>query len=141
MNVFAIVLTIGAGLAISTRTSCGMALGEKNYMLARKYALMGYVLAFFYSVAGGILICGLNGQIAGMFTEVAEVLPPLKWQIVLMGICTFFAGSGATGATMFRTINKSGYYYYCPWLIPLGFRCRWYRICLHCFLVEYFHFH
>jgi len=112
MNVFAIVWTIGAGLAISTRTSCGMALGEKNYMLARKYALMGYVLAFFYSVVGGILIIGLNAQMAAMFTEVAEVLPPLKWQIVLMGICTFFAGSGATGATMFRTINKSGYYSY-----------------------------
>merc|ERR1712226_951581 len=110
MNVFAIVWTIGAGLAISTRTSCGMALGEKNYMLARKYALIGYVLASFYSLVGGILIICLNKQIAEMFTEVEAVLVPLRYQIILMGICTFLAGTGATGATMFRTINKTNIY-------------------------------
>merc|ERR1712226_169877 len=110
MNVFAIVWTIGAGLAISTRTACGLSLGEKNYMLARKYALMGYLLAFFYSCVGGTLIICLNKQIAEAFTEVPEVITPLRFQIVLMGICTFLAGSGATGATMFRTINKTNIY-------------------------------
>jgi len=55
---------------------------------------------------------GLNLQIAEMFTEVPLVLVDLKWQIFLMGICTIFAGTGPTGATMFRTINKTGYYTY-----------------------------
>merc|ERR1712039_750404 len=86
--------------------------GEKNYMLARKYAFMGYVLAFFYSVVGGTLIIVFHTQISEMFTEVPAVLIELKWQIVLMGICTLFAGTGATGATMFRTIGKAGYYSY-----------------------------
>jgi len=47
-----------------------------------------------------------------MFTEVPAVIAPLRWQIVLMGICTMFAGTGPTGATMFRVINKAGYYSY-----------------------------
>lgn len=47
-----------------------------------------------------------------MFTEVPAVMPPLRWQIVLMGICTAFAGTGPTGATMFRVIGKAGYYSY-----------------------------
>jgi len=112
MNVFAIVWTIGAGLAISTRTQCGIALGENNGLMAKKYGFMGFILATGYSIVGGILIICLSGQIAEMFTEVPEVIAPLKWQITLMGICTIFAGSGATGATMWRTINKSGYYSY-----------------------------
>jgi len=112
MNVFAIVWTIGAGLAISTRTACGMFIGENNMKLARKYAFMGYTLATCYAIVGGSLIIGLNKQLAEMFTEVPEVMVELKWQIVLMGICTFFAGTGATGATMFRTIGKSGLYSY-----------------------------
>merc|ERR1711874_746096 len=52
MNLFAIVWTIGAGLAISTRTACGICLGENNFVLARKYAFMGFILAFVYSVFG-----------------------------------------------------------------------------------------
>lgn len=112
MNIFAIVWTIGAGLAISTRTACGMCIGENNLLLARKYAFMGYTLASFYAVIGGSLIMGLNKQLAEMFTEVPEVMTELKWQVVLMGICTIFAGTGATGATMFRTIGKSGLYSY-----------------------------
>lgn len=55
MNVFAIVWTVGAGLAISTRTDCGIALGDKNYLMARKYGFMGYILAFFYSCVGSAL--------------------------------------------------------------------------------------
>lgn len=55
MNVFAIVWTIGAGLAISTRTDCGIALGDNNYLMARKYGFMGYILAFFYSCIGATL--------------------------------------------------------------------------------------
>lgn len=55
MNVFAIVWTVGAGLAISTRTDCGMALGDKNWLMARKYAFMGYILAFFYACLGSVL--------------------------------------------------------------------------------------
>jgi len=112
MNVFAIVWTIGAGLAISTRTKCGLALGAQNPMLARKYCFMGYILSSVYSLIMGIIVIGLHTQIADMFTEVPAVLPELEWQIVLMGICTLFAGSGATGATMFRTIGKTGYYSY-----------------------------
>jgi len=112
LNVFAIVWTIGAGLAISTRTACGIAIGENNYLLARKYGLMGLALAFIYAVVLGTLIMIFNKQIAEMFTEVPEVLEPLKWQIMLMGICTFFAGTGATGATIFRVIGKSGLYSY-----------------------------
>lgn len=112
MNVFAIVWTIGAGLAISTRTACGIFIGENNMLLARKYAFMGYTLSSVYAVIGGALIIGLNKQMAEMFTEVPEVMPELRWQLVLMGICTIFAGTGATGATMFRTIGKSGLYSY-----------------------------
>lgn len=112
MNVFAIVWTIGAGLAISTRTACGFALGQNNGLLAKKYALFGLLLSSVYSVIMGTLLICLNGPIAEMFTEVPEVITPLKWQIVLMGICTMFAGSGATGATMWRTIGKAGYYSY-----------------------------
>merc|ERR1712151_129829 len=112
MNLFAIVWTIGAGLAISTRTACGMAIGENNYLLARKYAFMGYFWSTVYAVVGGTLIICLNTQLAEMFTEVPEVMADLKWQVVLMGICTFFAGSGPTGATMFRTVGKSGLYSY-----------------------------
>merc|ERR1711935_585746 len=99
------------GLEVNT-TQCGIALGENNGLMAKKYGFMGFILATGYSIVGGILIICLSGQIAEMFTEVPEVIAPLKWQITLMGICTIFAGSGATGATMWRTINKSGYYSY-----------------------------
>merc|ERR1711976_1143253 len=81
-------------------------------MLARKYAFMGYTLAGFYGIVTGILLMTCAGPISGVFTEVPEVLAPLKYQIILMGICTFFAGNGAAGATMWRTINKAGYYSY-----------------------------
>jgi len=112
MNLFAIVWTIGAGLAISTRTACGIYIGEKKWLLTRKYAFMGYTLCCGYSIVGASLIIGLNKQIAEMFTEVPEVMGPLRWQIVLMGICTFFAGSGPSGATFFRVCGKSGIYSY-----------------------------
>lgn len=112
MNIFAIVWTIGAGLAITTRTACGMALGENNGLLAKKYAFMGLSCCTVYAIIAGTLIMCFSGPLSGIFTEVPEILPELKWQMVLLGISALFAGTGATGATMFRTIGKSPLYSY-----------------------------
>merc|ERR1711976_666526 len=42
-----------------------------------------------------------------MFSEVPSVLKEMSYQIVLIGIVTIFAGSVATGSTIFRVINKA----------------------------------
>jgi len=110
MNLFAILWTIGAGLSITTRTAAGMAIGENKPYVARKLCWQGFVLSTCYSIVAGILIMCLNGYIADVFTEVPAVYLELKYQIFLMGVLALFIGSGATGATMFRVIQKAGVY-------------------------------
>merc|ERR1711879_620499 len=110
MNVFAIVWTIGAGLAITTRTACGCAIGENKPLKAKKYGTIGFILALCYSCVGGTLIMVLRNFIAKMFSEVPAVLEQLDLQILLMGVLALFVGTGATVATMFRVIDKAGLY-------------------------------
>jgi MATE family multidrug resistance protein len=110
MNCFAILWTIGAGLAITARTRCGMLVGENKPLLARKYAYYGYTLALCYSVFAGIFIILMHSHIANMFTEVQAVLPSMSYQIILVGALGFFVGSGAMGSTIFRVINRAGFY-------------------------------
>jgi len=110
MNVFAIIWTVGAGLSISTRTACGVALGENKPLVAKYHAFMGFTLSCVYSICFSIIIICFHQQIAEMFTEVPAVFIELKWQIVLVGILAAFAGTGPTGATMFRVIGKTGFY-------------------------------
>jgi len=110
MNLFAILWTIGAGLAITTRTNAGFALGEHKYQLARKHCWQGYILSTCYAIVAGIIICCLNDYIADVFTEIPAVYKELKYQVLLVGLLSFFVGSGATGATMFRVIGRAGIY-------------------------------
>merc|ERR1711939_427975 len=70
----------------------------------------GFFLSTCYAIVFGIILMIFNYQIAEMFTEVQSVLYELKFQGFLMGCLTLFIGSGATGATMFRVINKAGVY-------------------------------
>merc|ERR1712228_32340 len=101
---------IGAGLSITTRTAAGMAIGENKPYVARKLCWQGFVLSTCYSICAGILIMSLNGYIADVFTEIPAVYKELKFQVFLMGVLSFFIGSGATGATMFRVIQRAGIY-------------------------------
>lgn len=110
MNLFAIVWTIGAGLAITTRTNCGMKIGDNKPLMARKFAFQGFILAFAYSIVGGTFIILMRNKIAGMFTEVPEVLDVLGYQVMLMGCLAFAVGSGATVSTIYRVIDKAGFY-------------------------------
>jgi len=110
MNTFAIMWTIGSGLAITTRTQCGLSIGANKPMNCRKMAYQGFILACFYSIIGGTIILLIKDHLAHMFTEVPAVLPDLEYQCMLAGILCFVAGSGPTGSTIFRVINKSGLY-------------------------------
>merc|ERR1712110_437642 len=110
MNCFAILWTIGAGLAITARTRCGMLVGENKPLEAKKYAYYGYTLSICYSIVAAIFIMTMHSHIAYMFTEVQAVLPSLSYQITLVGLLAFFVGSGAMGSTIFRVINRAGFY-------------------------------
>lgn len=110
LNMFSITWTIGAGLAITTRTMCGTLLGQNKPMLARKYAFMGFVLAFVYSVLMATLIICIRGSLASMFTQVPEVWEPVKYQMLLAGVLVIFSGTGPIGSTIFRVIDRSGLY-------------------------------
>lgn len=110
MNMFAIIWTIGCGLALTTRTECGTLIGENKPLTARKYAFCGWILANFYAVIAGILVLVLHRDIAYMFTEVPEVLDQMGYQIILLGILTFLIGSGPIWSSVFRIINRSGLY-------------------------------
>merc|ERR1711874_693167 len=83
MNTFAIMWTIGSGLAITTRTQCGLSIGANKPMATRKMAFQGFILA---------------------------VLSDLEYQCMLAGVLCFVAGSGPTGSTIFRVIDKAGLY-------------------------------
>merc|ERR1712241_992177 len=110
MNIFAILWTIGSGLAITTRTQCGLSIGANKPMQARKYAYQGFIFAFMYSIVGGSILLGIRNYLANMFTEVPAVLPQLEYQVMLAGVLCFVAGTGPTGSTVFRVIDKAGAY-------------------------------
>merc|ERR1712178_670316 len=88
----------------------GLSIGSNKLLTCRKFAFQGFVLAVVYSLVGGCVVPGIHNQLAHMFTEVAEVLPELKYQMVLAGCLCFVAGSGPTGSTIFRVIDKAGFY-------------------------------
>jgi len=52
----------------------------------------------------------IKNYVAHMFTEVPAVLPDLEYQCMLAGVLCFVAGSGPTGSTIFRVIDKAGLY-------------------------------
>lgn len=110
MNVFAIIWTIGAGLAITARTTCGYNVGANKPLTAKKYAKMAFILGYVYSIVGAITIILCRNQMAEMFTEVPEVLKYLNYQMLLIGCLAFFVGTGPTISTVFRVIDKAGLY-------------------------------
>jgi len=110
MNVFAIIWTIGAGLAITTRTNCGINVGANKPLTAKKYAKMGFVLGFIYSIVGALIIIFCRRGLAAMFTEVPAVLDELSFTLMLLGFLCILLGTGATISTIFRTIDRSGLY-------------------------------
>lgn len=110
MNTFAIMWTVGSGLAITTRTQCGLSIGANKPMQCRKMAYQGLILGCFYGVFGGTAVILLKNQLAHVFTEVDALLPSLEYQILLAGSLCFLIGSGPTGSTIFRVIDKAGFY-------------------------------
>ena len=110
MNIFTITWTMGSGLAITTRTQCGLSIGANKPMQAKKYAYQGFIYAFIYSVFSGSLLLCIRHYLANMFTEVPAVLPSLEYQVMLAGVLCFVSVTGPTGSTIFRVIDKAGAY-------------------------------
>jgi Na+-driven multidrug efflux pump len=106
-NIYNICLVMGSGMANVARTDVGIKVGDYQLGMAKKYALMGLVLAHALSFVMGLLVMTFHIQLSSVFSELPEVLEYLEPLMFYNGFAVWFVVGITTFWTILRIINKN----------------------------------
>ena len=119
MNIYSIIFSIGLGLANTTRTKTGIALGEGKKIEARKFALTGLIYAIMFSISLSvshsfikkkIFLIVFRNKVAAFYTPVNETFEVLNFMQLFESFNCIFSATNATISTILRIIGKSFQY-------------------------------
>jgi Na+-driven multidrug efflux pump len=106
-NIYSICHVFGSGMANVARTDVGIKVGDYQLGMAKKYAVMGIVLAHAVSFVMGIFLMIFHKPISGIFSDVTEVKEYLKPLMFYNGFAVWFVVGITTFWSILRIINKA----------------------------------
>jgi len=105
-NLQTIIWVIGGGISNTIRSDVGLNIGQRKAYIARKYAIMGLILSFFYSFVFGTLMAIFSTYLSDVFSCVPEVLAYLNPMMFIGGFQAWFSGIIPSIATVLRLMEK-----------------------------------